>query len=54
MVCGRDEEEGGGASLYNGSRIIGRSNAGADDHAAMHDEMIHCTAWESREAINTT
>jgi hypothetical protein len=50
---GREE---GAAILYSsgrqiGSESVGRNNAGADGHTAMHDEMLHCAAWESRNAI---
>jgi hypothetical protein len=34
--------------LYNGgSWALAPVNAGTDGHVAMHDEMLHCVAWES-------
>jgi hypothetical protein len=47
MVCGRDEKEGGAASLYSGGRRIGngsvgRNKASADGHTAMRGETLHC------------
>jgi hypothetical protein len=55
MWKGREERRG--RSLYSGGRRSGSGalpavNAGAHDHAAMHDETLHCAVWESHEAIN--
>jgi hypothetical protein len=38
--------------LYRGARqggsgMLAAINVGVDSHAAMHDETIHCVAWES-------
>jgi hypothetical protein len=44
MVCGRDEKEGGGDSLYSGDGRIGGgsvgNNASTDGHEAMREEAL--------------
>jgi hypothetical protein len=44
-------KEGEALLLYSGrrsgSRALAAINAGADGHAAMHDETRHCVASES-------
>jgi hypothetical protein len=45
-------KEVGALLLYSGGRrsssgALAAINAGADGHAAMNDEMLHCVTWES-------
>jgi hypothetical protein len=42
-------KEGAGEAAAGALAAI---NAGADGHVGMRDETLHCTTWDSREAIN--
>jgi hypothetical protein len=56
MKCGRDEKEGGGA-LYTAAAgeaaagALDAINAGADGHASMSDETLHCATGKLTRSL---